>query len=1404
MDDANMSDDHVRELLEWDEAMARGTEVPLADTKLAASDSRLAKQIRCMKLLRQSCGKRDSMIATPGVYHKTLANSAAAGVTPLTAALPSLESHSFPVSLGKFELRDEIGRGGYGVVFLAYDRTMGREIALKLPHTGVLMREELLMRFRIEARAAGVLDHPNIVPVYDAGSIGPVFYIASAYCPGISLHEWLIENRSAIDPCQAAELVLCLARAIQHANERGVFHRDLKPANILLQPGKGLSQCMDQDHVARRSQAVALARQSPLQSLIPKITDFGLAKLLDQPQATVSGSVLGTPAYMAPEQASGQSKASTSRVDVYALGAILYELLSGSVPFEGQSPWETLRKVIDETPASIRTLRPGVDQDLETICLKCLEKAPDLRYASAGQLAEDLQRFLNHEPILARPTSATEQLVRLCRRKPLASSLVVALASSIVIGLATVSFLLKQSETRRVQTEQALSEIAAANELAGQRQRTSERLLYLNSISLADRESTVNLSHARQELINCDPELRNWEWDYLWKKCNPELLDLSGHQQAARVCCFSPNGRLIASGSGSWGLPQAGEVIVRDSRTGDVIWNFQEHIGQLAGLAFHPHKNWLVSSDQSWRSNQPGQVIVWDLDSGQRVAALRLARSTYDVSFDRTGDFLATAGADGRVRIFRTQGWRLVRTIAHHRSSVHELSFHPDGMLLATAGRDGRMCVFEIKTGKLIYEQDDLGDARCVSFSPDGSMLACSTFDGHLLVWNTSDWSLLERRYSPTGRIGSMSFCPDGESVLVCTVNGPTQVWNALTGYVSFSVPGHYPGTLFTAISPLGDLVATCGFDAQLKIWSLTSNLEPRVHRMQNAYIKDVVAIPGSSAIASGVTSNTSTLGLGDGDYAIRIFDRTTGKHIRKLQGHQDWTTQLDVSEDGRYLASASLDGSVKLWKTQTGECVYTYTGHDGPVTTVVFGSSNRLVSGGKDGRVQLWDTETGEMISSQFFGDSAITSLVAAPATGWIAVANESGRIDLWNLHHPDRQFRCHGHKGVARCLSISNNGEQLAAGGDAYSISFWDLPALDSTGPLRSNLGLLSRLQCEVPSREVKDLLFLPDGERLVYASTDFKGSASLRMLDTVTGKEALQLASNDQTVAGIAYDPQQEELIWAVNSNVHLITASVHPSSERWQRHHADTLKWHARQADTAQQQQRAFKMAWHLSQMIAEDPMNARNYFRRADAYADQEHWELARADLQKHFQLVGNQQGAPFYFAILCLAEGNLPEFHRACDELVQRLASSKLASDANELAWILALTPERQQDIDLMQQRVEFACSKTESETVRHLSYNTQGLVLYRAGKLEQALESIKKSIELKKEGAIEADWILLALIYHALGDLAESRQWLETAERSMSQAVLLGNPASKAYSRNWFNRYQMQLLLLEARKLHD
>jgi tetratricopeptide (TPR) repeat protein len=344
------------------------------------------------------------------------------------AAAPAALAPAVLARLGRFEVRRELGRGGFGTVYLARDPNLGREVALKVPHPGVLADVELQKRFQQEARAAAALDHPNVVPVYEAGEIDGVSYIALAYCAGTNLADWLMQRSEPVPCAAAADLVATLAGAVQHAHEQGIVHRDLKPANVLLQ-GKGQPTTLDAASEVRHE----------LGALEPRITDFGLARLLASPAAqTRTGTILGTPSYMAPEQAGVQGAAIGVAADVYSLGAILYHVLTGRPPFLGETLLEALHHLRFLDPITPRQLRAGLPRDLETICLKCLDKEPARRYPSARELADDLRRFVDGQPIQARPVGAVGRGVKWTRRRPAAAALV-GVSVLAVLGLVVLS-----------------------------------------------------------------------------------------------------------------------------------------------------------------------------------------------------------------------------------------------------------------------------------------------------------------------------------------------------------------------------------------------------------------------------------------------------------------------------------------------------------------------------------------------------------------------------------------------------------------------------------------------------------------------------------------------------------------------------------------------------------------------------------------------------------------------------------------------------------------------------------------------------------------------------------------------------------------------------------------------------
>jgi serine/threonine protein kinase len=304
-----------------------------------------------------------------------------------------------PLKVGRFEIERVLGQGGFGIVYLARDPLLGRKVALKVPRLHAQASEPLRERFRREARATAALEHPNIVLIHETGEVGPLCYIAFAYCEGPSLAQWLRDSPAPLSCRVAAQIVAQLADAMHYSHSRGVLHRDLKPTNVLLFP---------------TSPTVSGEDALPF---VPRIVDFGLARLVEEElEATGSSAVIGTPLYMAPEQALCRPETVGPAADIYALGAILYELLIGHPPFTGSGPLDVLDQVRHLEPTPVRKIRPDVPIDLETICIRCLQKRPAERYSSAQSLADDLGRYLAGQSIVAKPVSVWHRVLHVCEQ----------------------------------------------------------------------------------------------------------------------------------------------------------------------------------------------------------------------------------------------------------------------------------------------------------------------------------------------------------------------------------------------------------------------------------------------------------------------------------------------------------------------------------------------------------------------------------------------------------------------------------------------------------------------------------------------------------------------------------------------------------------------------------------------------------------------------------------------------------------------------------------------------------------------------------------------------------------------------------------------------------------------------
>ncbi|MCI0540202.1 MAG: serine/threonine-protein kinase [Verrucomicrobiales bacterium] len=571
--------------------------------------------------------------------------------TPPDSGVRPLTSDFRPLAFGDYELLEEIARGGMGVVYRARHRSLNRVVAVKMILSAQFAGKQFGQRFRNEAAAAAILQHPNIVAIHDVGVLDGQQFFSMDYVVGQNLAQ-LVGNRP-LPPARAARYLKLIAEAIHYAHDQGILHRDLKPSNVLI------DSATDQ----------------------PRITDFGLAKRLDGTSSlTVTGQVLGSPNFMPPEQA-GSDRGKVGRPsDVYALGGILYFLLAARAPFLGESLEVIVTQVLNSEPVSPRLLNPAVPRDLETICLKCLEKEPAKRFQTAQELADELSRFLRDEPILARPVSAPEKLWRWCRRKP---ALAILGGGSCLLLLALL-----------IGGPILFWRIAVARERA-------EQNLYVANVRLANEALAANnLVHARALLDGIadstqQRQFRGWEWQHLMERCRAEnSVVLGTHDAYVAAAALSPDGRTAASLSG--------DGIVK-------VWNLAARKLELPPWTAHENP-------------EKGKPTF----------------SNLALVFSPDGATIATGGRDNTVRIWETISGRKIAELRELTSSCRGLGFSDDGRLLGAIDIVGQACLWALTHGKpaLLHRWPAGGVlARDVAFSPDSMHLIVSGYEQPATVW---------------------------------------------------------------------------------------------------------------------------------------------------------------------------------------------------------------------------------------------------------------------------------------------------------------------------------------------------------------------------------------------------------------------------------------------------------------------------------------------------------------------------------------------------------------------------------------------------------------------------------------------------------------------------------------------
>ncbi|MCI0535895.1 MAG: WD40 repeat domain-containing serine/threonine protein kinase, partial [Verrucomicrobiales bacterium] len=662
------------------------------------------------------------------------------GTAPI--AVPTGPS-SLPRAFGDYELLSEIARGGMGIVYQARQVTLGRIVALKVILSAHMASPDFVERFRVEARSAASLDHPNIVPIYEIGEHAgePFFSMKLVAGETLAARKARVWNPKAEKPGLAqirsfVELITILARAVHYAHQRGVLHRDLKPNNVLLGPDD-----------------------------TPYLTDFGLAKLVEADSGmTRTSAVLGTPSYMSPEQARGEARTLTTAADIYGLGAVLYELLSGQPPFAGGTSVETIRLVLEQEPRPPTRLNPALDHDLETICLKCLEKETSARYASAEALADDLQRWLRHEPIIARPATTTEKLRKWVRRRPgtatAAASLIVALVVVAVISTMAAFRLNKARESaeqanNRLEQHVRDLEWQKAEELAD-RGKVGEALAYLARLARTSPDSSVPAARIVSML-----SLRSFP------------LPVGGpmrHSRGVFDLDFSPSGSLLATAS-------------LDKTVG--LWSVEDqtlqaslpHPSPVVAVKFHPSGDSLLAACQS------GEAVLWDIRSRailRKFSFEGLHQPLLD--FSRDGRWLVLRTSLNGFTVFDTDNGTAVFGPIEGADGLRLLVFSRSEDVLLTAASDGSIHLYELPSGRVLEPRLRLKQpAACALITPNGERILSGEV-GKIAVWDRRTGTLQREILTGRSEVIGLAISPDGERVLTLPYLEPPRLWHVTQG----------------------------------------------------------------------------------------------------------------------------------------------------------------------------------------------------------------------------------------------------------------------------------------------------------------------------------------------------------------------------------------------------------------------------------------------------------------------------------------------------------------------------------------------------------------------------------------------------------------------------------------------
>jgi WD40 repeat protein len=1050
-------------------------------------------------------------------------------------------------AIGRYKLLQQIGEGGCGIVYMAeQEEPIRRRVALKVIKLG-MDTKNVIARFEAERQAMALMDHPNIAKVLDAGATnsGRPFFVMELV-RGIKITEFCDQNN--LSTRDRLNLFVQVCNAVQHAHQKGVIHRDIKPSNVLVALNDGVPA--------------------------PKVIDFGIAKatqqtLTDKTLFTAFEQFIGTPAYMSPEQAEMNASGIDTRSDIYSLGVLLYELMTGQTPFDSKT---LLREGVDEIRRIIREREPAkpstrlsmmmpaeltttaglrqveapklihlVRGDLDWIVMKALEKDRARRYETANGLASDIQRHLDNEPVTARPPSGVYRLGKAVRRHKGAFAAGAAMAAVLLIGivLSTTEAIRATSAQReqnrlRLQAEQAEDAAKRQEQMARASADEARRRFYAAQMNLASQAwDAAQLPRTLDLLATLLPrqgeeDLRGFEWYHFWTLCNGPLLHtFQAHSTQVTSLAFSPDGTTLATGGedgriGLWDTEAARQIFYLDPEPRSLV----------AAVVFSPDGKTLVSG--GWDS----LVRVWDAASGQLRAVLSDQKAWVRcLAISPDGKSLASAGDAGEIIIWDLATFQQQANLSGRRGVVTSLAFSRDNSTLAACtgwGEDGSgVDLWILENGTYELKSRIPVPAYSIAFSPDCSTLALAGYSD-IQFWDMEAAQLRNASIRSAGNSKSMAFMPDGKSLLSCGSNRTVRLSQMpvnQTNAASQEIGAHLDSVLCVAASPDGTTLASGASDGSVKLWNTSAIPGQSTSKNANKFpplldvhsrggIRSLLIVPNSNSVLAVSTHGADFRDIASGK-RIAFWPEPTGRGA--------------ISPNGKLLATTALDNRVKLWDTTQRKLLASIEGQpagdSGRLVAMAFSPDGKVLATGgyaPNEFIKFWDAEASLKLIRQTRTPhtAGISALAFSPDGKMLAAALLSDRVLITDASgRTERLIQVDGAEVPA--IAFSPDSRLLATALDSGRISLWDV----QTG----------RLHCALKGHTstVGAITFTPDGSTLASASAD----STVRLWDVATGQQRVAFESHTSSVTSLVFSQDGDTLIQGRNDGVITLRRGTH---------------------------------------------------------------------------------------------------------------------------------------------------------------------------------------------------------------------------------------------------------------------